>query len=244
MATRQAVEPNPFGWALLLALVLWLLLVAVFGHLLLEPDVVPPTELPPIDARLVELPEPPKPEPPPPPPPPVPRPVVKTVAKPVTPPPVTQRAPAPQPQKQVPAERPLETAPDVPEQKSSPDANALPVPAAPVAPPVAPIQKPSSAPSSATGAGTENMAAKAIYQPLPKIPENLIGDVINSTAMVKFSIRADGTVAEVELLKPTTNPRINQSIISTLKTWKFFPAMKEGKPAATTQELRVNIDVS
>jgi protein TonB len=87
------------------------------------------------------------------------------------------------------------------------------------------------------------MGAKAIYQPLPTIPDDLRDEAISSVAIARFHINPDGTVT-VELIKPTANPRINRLLLSTLKTWKFFPAMQDGKPIPSTQDIKVNVNVS
>jgi hypothetical protein len=46
------------------------------------------------------------------------------------------------------------------------------------------------------------------------------------------------------LLKATSSPRINQLILNTLRTWKFFPALEQGKPVPSVQDIRIHIDVS
>ena len=65
---------------------------------------------------------------------------------------------------------------------------------------------------------------------------------MSESAIARFQIAADGTTT-VELIKPTQNPRLNRLLLDTLRTWKFFPAMKEGKPVASVEEkvIRVNV---
>ena len=86
------------------------------------------------------------------------------------------------------------------------------------------------------------MGARAVYQPIPKIPEDLRDAAINAVAVARFHINADGT-ATVELSKPTPDPRINQVILSTLKTWRFFPALRHGVPVPSLQDIKVAVDV-
>jgi protein TonB len=52
----------------------------------------------------------------------------------------------------------------------------------------------------------------------------------------------DGSVT-VELIKPTQNPRLNRLLLDTLKNWKFFPAMKEGKPVASIENIVIRVQV-
>jgi protein TonB len=89
------------------------------------------------------------------------------------------------------------------------------------------------------GAG---QSARAIYQPKPKIPDDLREDTLNAVAVARFRIAADGT-ASVELITPTPNPRLNQVLLDTLKTWRFFPAMNNGIPVSSMQDLRISVEV-
>jgi protein TonB len=47
----------------------------------------------------------------------------------------------------------------------------------------------------------------------------------------------------VELVKPTPNPRLNGILLDSLKKWRFIPAIKNGKPVASTEEIVVKIEV-
>jgi periplasmic protein TonB len=84
--------------------------------------------------------------------------------------------------------------------------------------------------------------AHAILQPLPELPDDLREDAIQAVAMARFSIHTDGSV-EVELISPTHVPRLNQLLLDTLKKWRFFPAMKNGQPTASSQDIRVHFNV-
>jgi protein TonB len=84
--------------------------------------------------------------------------------------------------------------------------------------------------------------ARAIIHPLPQIPEDLREGAFISAALARFHIAVDGS-AEVELVKPTQDPRLNRILLDTLKKWRFFPAIKSGKPVATTEEILVKIEV-
>ncbi len=84
--------------------------------------------------------------------------------------------------------------------------------------------------------------ARAILHPMPHIPEDLRAEAFNSEALVRFQVAVDGSV-EVELVQPTANPLLNRILLDTLKKWRFMPAIKGGKPVATTEEVRVKIEV-
>ena len=61
-------------------------------------------------------------------------------------------------------------------------------------------------------------------------------------ALARFDIKPDGT-ATVKLVQPTPNPALNRIILDTLRTWRFFPALEAGRPIASTQEVRVQLEV-
>jgi TonB family protein len=127
------------------------------------------------------------------------------------------------PTRQVPIEQPSEN----------------PAPIAPPPPPAAPVATP---PADNPPALSEIRGAQAIVQPLPVIPDELRQDAMKETATARFHIAVDGSVT-VELIKPTQNPRLNRLLLDTLKNWKFFPAMKEGKPVASIENIVIRVQV-
>jgi protein TonB len=92
------------------------------------------------------------------------------------------------------------------------------------------------------GIGTDTVGARAIYSPTPVIPDDLREDVMQTEAVARFNVSFDG-VSEVTLEKPTSNPRLNQVLLDTLKQWKFFPAVKNGVAIASSFEVRIPITV-
>ncbi len=90
--------------------------------------------------------------------------------------------------------------------------------------------------------GGGSIGARAIYQPLPEIPEALRHREIALVAVARFHVGADGS-AQVELITPTSDPELNRVLLETLKRWRFFPAMQQGKPVASTVEIRIPISV-
>jgi periplasmic protein TonB len=61
-------------------------------------------------------------------------------------------------------------------------------------------------------------------------------------ATARFMIHADGSV-DVELIKPTSNPRLNQILLEALHQWRFFPALQNGHPIDSQQDIRVHFNV-
>ncbi|WP_236070022.1 energy transducer TonB [Paraburkholderia nemoris] len=87
------------------------------------------------------------------------------------------------------------------------------------------------------------MTAHAIAQPLPELPDDLRDQAYQTVATARFAIHVDGSV-DVELIKPTANPRLNQILLETLRKWRFFPAMQAGHPVESRQDIRVHFNVS
>jgi protein TonB len=102
--------------------------------------------------------------------------------------------------------------------------------------------KAEASPQKAPSGTTENHGARAIVHPLPIIPDDIRAEALKDTATAIFHVAADGS-STVELSKPTQNTRLNLILLNTLKTWRFFPAVKEGKPIDSVQELTIHISV-
>jgi protein TonB len=140
--------------------------------------------------------------------------IVQTNSKPaIQPTPPVQLAPAPPVQHEQPSDKPAPVAPPPP----APAANNSP-------------------------AQSESQGAQAIIQPRPVIPDELRQEAMNEEGIARFHIAVDGS-ATVELIKPTQNPRLNRLWLDTLKNWKFFPAMKEGKPVASVADIVIRVQV-
>ena len=95
----------------------------------------------------------------------------------------------------------------------------------------------------ATGSTPGNSPARAITQPLPSVPDDLREQAYQTIAIARFVIHTDGSV-DVELIKPTQYPRLNQILIETLRSWRFFPAIQDGHPVETEKDIRVHFNVS
>jgi protein TonB len=165
--------------------------------------------------------------------------------------PPSQPAPAP-PAPEVTAPAPAKLAPAL---RPKPKAAQHPTPAAPptatesVAPPHAEASAASSATAGGSGSGESrraslggSMSARALYRPLPEVPEELRHRAVELVAVARFRVAVDGTT-QVELITPTAEPSLNQSLVATLRTWRFFPALEEGRPVASTIDLRIPIAV-
>ena len=93
-----------------------------------------------------------------------------------------------------------------------------------------------------SGLGSDSLGARAIYSPVPKIPDDLREMAFEAVAVAHFEVSYDGNV-KVTLAKPTPDPRINQILLSTLRQWRFFPAMKGGVAINSAFDVRIPITV-
>jgi periplasmic protein TonB len=178
----------------------------------------PPPPRPPVETKLPAAPEPPPPQLQP-----QPRPTIET--PPAETPPSTPEPPSPKPLRRA-AHRPPQPQPPAP--TSLPRAET---------PAPAPPRTPSASPP---GGGT--MGARALYKPMPEIPEELRHRNIALLAKARFHVARDGGV-QVELIQATPLPALNRALIAALMTWRFFPALENGKPVASTIEINIPIEV-
>ncbi len=241
---------------LLAALVVTALEVAMFVFGMAR--VAPPFPSPAIAVRLIALPAPVPPEA---------MPVIE-IAAPILPAPlpevkpVIETPPMPKPPDDA---RPIsETQSPAPQTMAVP-AKLQPLPAVPAAKPRPPLphreatQRPrqtgSPMPAPTTSPRTESvptraasppgggtMGARAIYRPMPEIPEEIRHRPVTLIAVARFRVAADGA-ATVELIQPTPDPRFNTALLATLRTWRFFPAVADGRPVASTVDIRIPISV-
>ncbi|WP_408288291.1 energy transducer TonB [Paraburkholderia sediminicola] len=211
--------------ALLVALMVWIVFLSAFGHWLGATTARPPAK--PLEMRMVELDPPPA--------------------------PVVHTAPAPAPATK-PADKRARALPQraVPPARSQPEMQSMhsvaPAPPAqtteeakPAAEPPAHAAAPSEEKSAATASG--DAAAHSISQPLPELPDDLREQAYQTVATARFMIHVDGSV-DVELIKPTPNPRLNQILLESLRKWRFFPAMQAGHPVESRQDIRVHFNVN
>ena len=245
-------EGARFVVALVLAGVLCLALLARSVNWLTSREPVPhaPTT---IDMRLVELAPPAAPAPPPAPL----APVQRAVRAPAASPPVakrTQTTPAPIMHPVPPARSPtqppqLHEETHAPIEQATPEQRATPATFAQASPSQAPaaasgVATPSnSTAAAAPAAPSGSTQARLLSQPMPVLPDDLREQGYQVTALAHFKVHTDGTF-EVELVKPTQNPRLNQILLETLHRWRFFPAMENGHPIESDQDVRVHFSVS
>ena len=93
---------------------------------------------------------------------------------------------------------------------------------------------------SGLGQGDITLALQS-YFPYPRpdlssLPHGTRGDVILNAV-----IGADGKITALTLLKGLGSP-VDETVIATVETWKYTPAMKKGIPIASEQELHFHYE--
>ncbi len=234
-------DPWPrLRWLVPAALGLTLLSQMAFLSLLRQPASRPIVPRP-VDVQVIELPAPPasaRPAPP---------------ERRSSPPPRRLDAPSPSPvlaPSEPRIEAPRAPEPPVAEEPVTPSpAATVPVPPAPSPLSAAPSTQvpltalpPSRGPQDGTPGGTDSMSARAIYKPMPEIPEALRRRTIDLVAVARFRVDATGR-AQVELVEPTPDPDLNRALLESLQRWRFFPATQAGRPVASTIDVRIPVSV-
>jgi protein TonB len=185
----------------------------------------------PIEAQLVKEPEP-EPEPEPPPPQAQPEKPKPRVPKVVTPVEIPKEAPK---EAEVKAPIPEDDDPfggkDAPTEPSAKPA-VVEAPKPPPPPKIAPLEKPKG-PIRVTEDVTP---PTAISQTQPEFPAAVKAAGIDGVVTVKFVVTETGQVTDVKVLKGP--PELHAVCLAAVKSWRFKPAVLDGKPVAVVQVRR------
>ena len=82
-------------------------------------------------------------------------------------------------------------------------------------------------------------APKPVYTPDPEYSERARKKKINGTVVVAMIVTPEGRVRDVKIAK-SLDEGLNKQALAAVRTWKFEPATKDGKPVA----VHLNVDVS
>jgi len=77
---------------------------------------------------------------------------------------------------------------------------------------------------------------------MPTIPDDLRENPLNTVAIAAFEVGPDGST-QVRLIQATTLPRLNYILLQTLRQWRFFPAVRKGKPVSSEFQVRIPISI-
>ncbi|HYW78109.1 MAG TPA: energy transducer TonB [Thermoguttaceae bacterium] len=73
----------------------------------------------------------------------------------------------------------------------------------------------------------------------PTYPAHAARERLEGTTLLRVRITAEGTVAELELISTSGHSVLDAAAVRAVRTWRFQPAMRGGRPAATTVRLPV-----
>ncbi|HEY9785280.1 MAG TPA: energy transducer TonB [Candidatus Obscuribacterales bacterium] len=95
--------------------------------------------------------------------------------------------------------------------------------------------------------GTQESAryedASIVDSPQPDIPPEMHESCFKSCCIARFVINPDGKHL-VSLISSSGSEDVDDITLSTLRRWKFKPAMLNGKPVRSTRKIKVEFEVS
>lgn len=82
---------------------------------------------------------------------------------------------------------------------------------------------------------------RSVFSPVPDYPEWLRKGKHKSggTCVLALTVDKEGSVRDVHVTR-SSDKRLDQSAIDTVKQWKFKPAMRDGKPIAVLTSVEVD----
>jgi TonB family protein len=87
-----------------------------------------------------------------------------------------------------------------------------------------------------------------IFTPPPPYTWEAKKDKVQGAIVAAVDVDVSGNVAGVKLtavsLSKSVSEGLDESVIATVRTWKFEPAMKKGKPVPVTLAVQVNFSLS
>ena len=92
------------------------------------------------------------------------------------------------------------------------------------------------------GFGTGGSGPRAIYAPVPVIPDDMRDEVMQATAVVRFHVSRDGS-ANVTMVTSTEFSELDELILATLQRWRFSPAVRDGVKIDADAEVRLLVSV-
>jgi TonB family protein len=91
--------------------------------------------------------------------------------------------------------------------------------------------------SGGTGESSENMTpAFPVYSPSPHVADRSLLPVANENVVVDVNVSAVGEVLDEKLVHGLGNS-LDQTILDTVRSWKFHPATVDGNAVASVAEL-------
>ena len=81
-------------------------------------------------------------------------------------------------------------------------------------------------------------------QTRPRYPESARRAGLEGVTMLRFEVRADGTVGTMTVEKSTGSPDLDQAAMAAVRTWRFDPARRGTEAVAVWVTLPVRFELS
>ena len=82
-----------------------------------------------------------------------------------------------------------------------------------------------------------------ISQEYPIYPEDMRRKGIEDQVIVRYTIGKNGRVTDVQILDHALNPIFDKVTLDAIRTWRFRPMIKNGKPVEVVHDLGVNFQL-
>jgi protein TonB len=82
-------------------------------------------------------------------------------------------------------------------------------------------------------------APKPVYTPDPEYAERARRKKIHGAVLLEMIVTAEGGVRDLKVMK-SLDPGLDKQAIAAVRTWRFEPATKDGKPVAA--HLKTEVD--
>lgn len=82
------------------------------------------------------------------------------------------------------------------------------------------------------GARVDQMPRKLPINPPPPYPLDALNAGIEGRVLILVSIRSDGRVADARISDSSGSPSLDQAALATVRSWRFEPARRDGRPVA------------
>ena len=89
------------------------------------------------------------------------------------------------------------------------------------------------------GLGSDVTPPKPVYRPNPEYVDKARREKINSAVIRSMIVTTEGKVRDVKVIK-SLDPGLDKQAIAAVRTWKFEPATRAGKPVAV--HLKTEVD--
>ncbi len=89
------------------------------------------------------------------------------------------------------------------------------------------------------GLGSDVTPPKPVYKPDPTYVDKARREKINGVVVLAMIVTAEGKVRDVKVIK-SLDPGLDKQAIAAVRTWKFEPATRAGKPVAV--HLKTEVD--